>query len=87
MSTRPSRSYKARTYRQIAPGPGSQLPISRRSFTRGTPRGVFGTPLARVSATAVAMMLRAIEQIAAGAPPMVAAQYPQPFDVFTPENV
>lgn len=59
----------------------------RQALVDGVIDLVFGTPLARVSATAVAMMLRAIEQIAAGAPPMVAAQYPQPFDVFTPENV
>lgn len=48
---------------------------------------VLGTPLPRVAGTAVAMMLRAIEQIASGAAPMVAAQYPQPFDLFTPENI
>lgn len=48
---------------------------------------VFGTPLARISATAVEMMLRALEQIASGAPPTVAAQYPQPFDIHTPENL
>jgi ABC-type sugar transport system substrate-binding protein len=48
---------------------------------------VFGTPLARISATAVAMMLRALEQLAAGGPPMVAAHYPQPFDLYTPENL
>ncbi len=48
---------------------------------------VLGTPLQRIAATAVAMMLRALEQLAAGAPPMVAAQYPQPFDLYTPENI
>lgn len=48
---------------------------------------VLGTPLPRVAGTAVAMMLRALEQLAAGAPPMVAAHYPQPFDLYTPENI
>lgn len=48
---------------------------------------VLGTPLQRIAATSVAMMLRALEQLATGAPPMVAAHYPQPFDLFTPENV
>lgn len=59
----------------------------RQALVDGVIDLVFGTPLARISATAVAMMLRAVEQVAAGGPPMVAAQYPQPFDVFTPENV
>lgn len=48
---------------------------------------VLGTPLQRIAETAVAMMLRALEQLASGAAPMVAAHYPQPFDLFTPENV
>ena len=48
---------------------------------------VFGTPLQRISTTAVAMMVRALEQLAAGGPPMVAAHYPQPFDLYTPENL
>ena len=48
---------------------------------------VFGTPLQRISVTAVAMMLRALEQRAGNGDPMVAAQYPQPFDVYTPENI
>jgi len=48
---------------------------------------VLGTPLPRVAGTAVAMMLRALEQLEAGAAPMVAAHYPQPFDLYTPENI
>lgn len=62
-------------------------PERRQALVDGVIDLVFGTPLARISATAVAMMLRALEQLAAGAPPMVAAHYPQPFDLFTPENV
>ena len=48
---------------------------------------VLGTPLQRIADTTVAMTLRALEQLAAGGAPMVAAHYPQPFELFTPENI
>lgn len=59
----------------------------RQALVDGVIDIVLGTPLPRIAATSVAMMLRALEQLAAGAPPMVAAHYPQPFDLYTPENV
>jgi LacI family transcriptional regulator len=59
----------------------------RRALVDGVIDLVIGTPLQRISSTAVAMMIRAIEQLAAGQPPMVAAHYPQPFDLYTPENI
>ncbi|MEP6501714.1 MAG: LacI family DNA-binding transcriptional regulator [Betaproteobacteria bacterium] len=63
------------------------MPERRQALVDGVVDLVFGTPLARISATAVTMMLRALEQVAGGGTPMVAAQFPQPFDVYTPENV
>jgi LacI family transcriptional regulator len=48
---------------------------------------VIGTPLPRVAETAVAMMLRALELLATGAGAMTASPFPQPFDLYTPENV
>ena len=48
---------------------------------------VLGTPLPRIAATSVAMMLRALEQLATGAAPMAAAHFPQPIELYTPENL
>ncbi len=66
----------------------NELTADRRSaLIDGVIDLVIGTPLARVAQTAVAMMLRALEQRAAGGPAMVASPFPQPFELFTPENV
>lgn len=66
----------------------TELTAERRSaLIDGVIDLVIGTPLPRVAGTAVAMMLRALEQIEAGAAPMVASPFPQPFDLFTPENI
>lgn len=61
------------------------MPTQRAALIDGVIDLVIDTPTARIAETAVEVMLRALEA-RADAPPL-AQQYPQPFDLYTAENV
>lgn len=60
---------------------------NRAALADGVISLVIGTPLPALCATAVNVMLQAIEAMRGVGPPMVAAQFAIPFDLYTPENI
>ena len=61
------------------------MPTQRAALIDGVIDLVIDTPTARIAETAVEVMLRALD--AGDGAPLMAQQYPQPFDLYTAENV